>query len=156
MSDDFSVSVSIPLDSDGFLRRECPTCEEEFKWFSHDEDDPSLELVEQYFCPLCGQPGGVDSWWTPQQLEYVQAAAAPNIEAFIDDSISDALKGFTNVSVTKDGGVDFDAEPPEPLVEPDDLTIVEPPCHPQEPVKVPESYLTKEIHCLICGSGFAV
>lgn len=27
-----SFGMTIPLDSDGFLRRECPICEREFKW----------------------------------------------------------------------------------------------------------------------------
>ncbi len=32
MTDDkVSFGMTIPLDSDGFLRRECPTCEREFK-----------------------------------------------------------------------------------------------------------------------------
>lgn len=156
MSEDFSVSVSIPLDSDGFLRRECPACEEQFKWYSHDEDDPSVIHVEQYFCPLCGQPSGVDSWWTPQQVGYAQAAAAPDIESFVNDAVSDALKGLTNVTVSRRGGLDLEGETPDPIIEPDDMTIVEPPCHPEEPVKVPESYLPKEIHCLLCGTAFAV
>ena len=30
--DKVTLGMTIPLDSDGFLRRECPTCEREFKW----------------------------------------------------------------------------------------------------------------------------
>jgi hypothetical protein len=45
--------------------------------------------------------------------------------------------------------------PPEPLIEPNDMTIVEPPCHPNEPIKVPEESLTR-LHCLICAEPFAV
>jgi hypothetical protein len=59
-------------------------------------------------------------------------------------------------------GITFKANPefsldiptPEPLVEPDDMVIVEPPCHQNEPLKVPEE-ATSRIYCLICGSAFA-
>jgi hypothetical protein len=34
MDDEISIPVAMPLDSDGFLRRECPTCQQQFKWFS--------------------------------------------------------------------------------------------------------------------------
>lgn len=48
MDDEIKISVSIPLDDDGFLRRECPTCEQEFKWFNHDEGDQNAQLVDHY------------------------------------------------------------------------------------------------------------
>lgn len=42
----------------------------------------------------------------------------------------------------------------EPLHEPDDMVIVEPPCHPEEPVKVPDD-AQAPFHCLDCGTPFA-
>lgn len=44
---------------------------------------------------------------------------------------------------------------PGTLVEPNDMQIIAPPCHPYEPVKVPDS-LAGPFHCLICGQKFAV
>jgi hypothetical protein len=41
MSDEVQLSMSLPLDGDGFLRRECPTCEREFKWL------PSPDQLEK-------------------------------------------------------------------------------------------------------------
>ena len=32
MSDEVQLSMSLPLADDGFMRRECTTCEREFKW----------------------------------------------------------------------------------------------------------------------------
>ncbi len=48
MSDDeVSFRMTIPLDSDGFLRRECPTCEREFKWQpSEAEDEEDVESAD--------------------------------------------------------------------------------------------------------------
>jgi hypothetical protein len=38
---DVSIPMSLPLDGDGFLRRECPKCERQFKWL-HREDVPNM------------------------------------------------------------------------------------------------------------------
>jgi hypothetical protein len=39
------LSMSFPLDSDGFLRRVCPSCEREFKWLPTPEgEEPNFEL----------------------------------------------------------------------------------------------------------------
>lgn len=154
MDDEISIPVSVPLDSDGFLRRACPTCEQQFKWFSHADGAPDAEPADQYFCPLCGVPAGVGEWWTPEQLDYAQGAAAPELDRLIQDATKEAFEGIKGMSFKPDGNFTLGIEVPEPLTEPDDMIIVEPPCHPSEPIKVPE-HATEHIHCLICGSLFA-
>lgn len=155
MDDEISISVTLPLDSDGFLRRECPTCEHQFKWFNHQEGDADAESVDQYFCPLCGVAAGVDAWWTPDQIEYAQAAGGPDIDRFVQDALGEAFKGLKGVSFKQNPGFTVGIDAPDPLVEPDDMIIVEPPCHPNEPLKVPEAS-TEQVHCLICGRPFTV
>lgn len=153
MADELSIPVSLPLDADGFLRRECPTCELEFKWFVHSDDDGDAEQVDQYFCPLCGSAAGLDSWWTPAQLEYARGAAGPELDRVVQDAMNDAFKGIKGISYKPNRDFTLGIESPDPLVEQDDMVIVEPPCHPNEPVKVPE-HATKQVHCLVCGSEF--
>ena len=41
--DRVSLAMSSPLDSDGFLYRECPICEREFKWLHTPEGDATGE-----------------------------------------------------------------------------------------------------------------
>ena len=48
----------------------------------------------------------------------------------------------------------LDQPDPDPLHEPDDMVIVQPPCHQNEPLKVPEE-ATGLVHCLVCGSAFS-
>ena len=154
MDEEISIPVSIPLDSAGFLRRECPTCEQQFKWFSHEEGDADAEAVDQYFCPLCGVPSGVDTWWTPAQLEYAHGAAGPALDQHVSDMLADTFKGIKGFEFKPNANFSLEIPTPEPLHEPDDMVIVEPPCHPNEPIKVPEA-AAERLHCLVCGVPFA-
>jgi hypothetical protein len=84
--------------------------------------------------------------------EAVVAAVAPGI---IADALEQELKFSKNSGLTfKRGKADGPAEP-DPLVEPDDMAMVAPPCHPWEPVKVPED-ASMPIHCVLCGQAFTV
>ena len=153
MDEEISIPVSLPVDQDGFLRRECPTCEQQFKWYAHGEGDSDAEIADQYFCPLCGAPSGVDTWWTPAQLEFAQSSAGPALEQHVQGLIADAFEGIRGMDFKPDRNFSLDIPPPEPLTEHDDMVIVEPPCHPNEPVKVPET-ATDRVHCLLCGAAF--
>lgn len=146
--------MSLPLDSDGFLRRECPTCEQEFKWFHHAEGGNDAEFVSQYFCPLCGVAAGLESWWTPAQLEYGLGSIGGALDQAVQDALADAFKGIKGMRVERNSSFSLDIPTPDALVEPDDMAIVEPPCHPNEPLKVPEAS-TECLFCLVCGARFA-
>ena len=154
MGDEVSASVSFPLDPDGFLRRECPTCGEEFKWFHQEEYDADIEHVAEYFCPLCGVPAATDAWYTTAQVEYMQGAVGPQLDEAVQDAMKSAFSGIKGISFKPAGNFTFGLETPDPLIEPDAMVIVAPPCHDTEPVKVPET-ATAEVHCLICGQAFS-
>lgn len=156
MDDEISVPMSLPLDSDGFLRRECPTCERQFKWFSHSDGDQDAEYTDQYFCPLCGAPADVATWWTPDQLSYAEATIAPEIERGIQDALKEAFRGLDGIRFEPGDGSGVEAPALGVLIELDDMVIVEPPCHPNEPIKVPDDDVNHPLHCLVCGLTFAV
>lgn len=153
------MEFSIPLftDDDGFLRRECPTCERQFKWFygetaerPQDAADPEL-----YFCPYCAVPAPTDQWWTTEQLEHAQAEIAPDVMQILTDELDKSLRSARSSLIkmsVKPGSVPV---PPAPLTEPNDMVMVEPPCHPWEPLKVVETWV-EQLHCLVCGAEFVV
>jgi len=152
-------SVSVPLDPDGFLRRECPTCGREFKWFhGRAEDTPDdWEDPEEYFCPYCGVQAGGDSWFTQAQAAYVEQVLLGHSSEFIHDELEDVTR-----SVNRQGGLirmSISGAPtgsaPPPLSEPNDMVAVASPCHPFEPIKVLDGWVDP-LHCLVCGSPFAV
>ena len=155
MDDEIKVPIELPVDDDGFLRRECPSCEQQFKWYVHQEGDPDAEVVDQYYCPLCGVPSGLDTWCTPDQLDYAQGAAGPALDQYVSDIVAGAFKGIKGVEFKPNRDFTLNIPTPDPITEPNDMVTAQPPCHPNEPVKVPEAS-TGQVHCLICGTAYAV
>ncbi|CCU84146.1 hypothetical protein [Mesotoga prima] len=90
-----TIQVFLPLDTDRFLRRECPYCKREFKIEVPDEllrqeDDKftaeymveaeeQTQIIEtnekEIHCPYCGQVAPANYWFTVEQLNYIQALA---------------------------------------------------------------------------------
>jgi hypothetical protein len=151
---DKKLEVSLPLDLDGFMRRECPACEQEFKWHHGRTDEAPADYVYPavYWCPRCGASAAHDQWWTPAQLAYVKSAAVGPLMDEVADSLFGGISNSGHLKVTRSSNRH---EIPDPLVEADDMIIVEPPCHPWEPVKVPED-AHPPFYCLICGEAFTV
>jgi hypothetical protein len=164
MSDEVQLSMSLPLDSDGFLRRECPTCEREFKWLpspdpESDEGDAvgtteATEAPDGYYCPYCAVTAPPDAWLTNAQV----AAAEELVQRELVDPELHTLKREIDRLNRRSGGlIDIDVrlerDEPEPapeLDEPDDMRRVDFSCHPPEPVKVLDDW-ESPVHCLICG-----
>jgi hypothetical protein len=57
MGDELSFSISFPLDNDGFLRRQCPACRRDFKWFPAEEGDPEPEEATPALTAANGRQG---------------------------------------------------------------------------------------------------
>lgn len=156
VDDEIEVEVSLPLDSDGFVRRECPHCLGQFKW----HNGPANEEAEQqarpsaYHCPFCGQPAGDQSWFTQEQTDFIEQAVAPEAFGIVQDELEKMFRSVKGMTYKRGGGSDR-PQHPDPMAEPDDMTIVASPCHGYEPIKVPDDH-TGALHCLICGSAFAV
>ena len=146
--------MTLPLDN-GYLRRECPSCKRQFKWH-HGPLDSSVDEgdAKEYFCPYCGQNAQTDSWWTEDQLKHARELATGESVKMINDS----MKGLERTM--RGGLVSFEANSmpvhePHPLHEPQDMTAVQSPCHPKEPMKITEDW-QDPVHCLICGKKFAI
>lgn len=146
------ISINLPFDKDGFLRRECPSCKRQFKWLpSKDKSNKQSKL--QYYCPYCGKLANINEWWTKEQAQYIKQKLSkvtePELEKFTKD-----LK-----RLNKPGSI-IRVEPkyklssePLPLCEPNDMRKVVPPCHPSELLKIYENW-NKLVMCLICGNPF--
>jgi hypothetical protein len=155
MSDDeVTLEMSMPLDSDGFLRRECPTCIREFKWLHTPQEEGNAAPVANggYFCPYCGVQAEAGTWLTQAQADLAQNLLAAKVVGPMLEKLGDSFKSVGRRS----GGLikaELKYDPPEepdPLTEIDDMIRVDFECHPTEPVKVLEDW-DKPVRCLICG-----
>lgn len=157
-----TVSASLPLDGDGFLRRACPQCAREFKWRpapSNDDaagepDTPHDAAPLHYFCPYCHEPSAADeSWFTGEQVAYMQELTAaevlgPQLRQFGRNL--EALNRPGSPVTFRAGDTGSQCQRPAPLSEPDDMVRVEFPCHPEEPLKIAADW-DEEVSCLLCG-----
>ena len=150
MSDEIvRTAISMPLDSDGFVRRECPTCEREFKWLPSDHDESATPDPSGYYCPYCAVQAN-DGWLTKPQAEAARATVMRDVvDPMLDDfaqNLSRNSSGMFKANVNRQRS----PGPPE-LSEPDDMRRVDFPCHPSEPLKVLEDW-TGPLHCLFGGT----
>lgn len=75
----------------------------------------------------------------------------------VDRTINDAMADLSANSgglLQLSGSFEMDINDPGVLEEPDDMVVVEPPCHPNELLKIPGDSLAR-IFCLVCGIPFA-
>jgi hypothetical protein len=147
-----SIPISLPLDAEGFLRRECPRCQEQFKWLPTQTEDTTPRLTG-CTCPLCGHGADASAFWTPEQAEHINATLkskvlGPQIEQF-QRNLRGLNRSGGSVRITTTP-VRFE-EPSDLSPEPSDMRRVESACHPSEPLKVPENW-THSVYCLVCGS----
>jgi hypothetical protein len=144
------VPISFPLDDDGFLRRECPSCGDEFKWHHGPTLSRPATAIDpaEYTCPLCGMTAPNDQWFTEEQIKHQRET----VEFYAVDLVNDELKRAFGKNYTPGNNT---APPPAPLHEPNDMVIIEPPCHPWEPVKVGEHRADSgPLYCLFCGETY--
>lgn len=140
--------MSVPLDSDGYLRRACPACRREFKWLPQDGGEPAP--ANGYYCPYCAAQADPDSWWTDDQVRLAEAHAADMAQGQLEN----ALRGLRQNSGPI--RIDYRAEarfPMPHLSEPDDMAISISPCHPGEPIKIEETG-DRAVYCLVCGADY--
>jgi hypothetical protein len=168
------ISVALPLDKDGFLRRECPYCSKQFKAKYKSEDIQGL-LAEQFknfmvskeekpkpedevkttpnlFCPYCAQEAPPTHWWTHEQLDYIRTFAKNIMTRQINEQLIRPLsrmpRGSGPITMTFKGQ-EIKEEKPWISPEPDDMKIVELPCC-QSQIKIEDSAHSKH-YCLYCG-----
>ena len=92
--DEISMEVSIPLDDDGYLDRECPapTCLAAFK--IHAEDWTEKVRDEEVFCPVCGHTSTSDKWLTTEQVRHGESRLMQKIMPMIHGEMGRMARDF--------------------------------------------------------------
>lgn len=175
---DIRLDVSIPLDEDGFLRRQCTLCSREFKVkptpteLRSETERSAHALLEQQsdstaedggdgsescerWCPYCGQQASPTSWWTEEQSAYLTTFARNVMTRLLNEHfIGPMKKSFGGL---RSGGlvsIEFrgsELQEEEPWISPEanDMAVFPLPCCERE-LKVADG---KEatIYCFFCG-----
>jgi uncharacterized Zn-finger protein len=152
--DEISISLRLPLDKDGFLRRECPHCGRQFKQWQGTRDEMQ-ESPESYYCPYCYASAEADHWSTAQQLEYIQQQAmaeivGPDLYRLQEQLEQASQSGLFRIEMNAPLVVE-----PDPLVESNDMMRLAFPCHVEEPIKVDEQW-NQEVTCMMCGIRYPI
>ncbi len=159
--------VMLPVDSQGFLRRECPGCRRQFKVKGGPCDGATVQrhlgrhLTFQNpheiawddgetFCPYCGRGAPMDAWCTPQQRAWLERVAKVLNEAIRFEQIAYPFR-----TLSRNPSVTYVAVPPpdrlpEMRPEDDDMRRHSFLCCVEE-VKV-ELHWSQPVHCPGCGS----
>jgi hypothetical protein len=176
------MSISLPLDDDGYFRRECILCRREFKvLLEKDEltnlaqsgiDSFMIEAEEgatndneeetagnEFTCPYCGQQARKDSWWTQEQLAYIQVIAHNILAKMVNEELIRPLKRSFGRTATGPISLKFEAEEmkqQEPWISPEinDMDLFDLPCCHRK-MKVDE-IKSGVIHCFFCGFPYVI
>lgn len=158
--DNTHIPMRLPLD-EGFLRRQCPYCERQFKVRIEHYDSPPdtnehAEEDTQYFCPLCHEPAPANAWWTKEQLDYryqlVNAAVSDQFHGILAGTLGQLNQPGSLFRVEISSG---EMDEPRSLDEPHDMTRVYPPCHEPTPLKIPDDW-HGDVACFECGVRYPV
>lgn len=92
------ISIEIPLDDDGFIEMECDYCKNRFMLHQSVYDD---ESNLHFFCPVCGLPNSIDSFYCPEVLEAFQQKAANYLDNEIQRQLASTIKRFNKNGLIK-------------------------------------------------------
>ena len=96
-----TISVTIIPDEDGYVGRECPTCERYFKV------RPGTGITEQdeAYCPYCGKPAPPSDFLTKEQANYATSIALGEIEEQLLAPLKNfqPTKGLVSIDIKVEG-----------------------------------------------------
>lgn len=100
---DFSLEISIPIDEDGFIEMECDYCKNRF--MLHQDVYESEENIN-FFCPICGLPNRINTFFVPEVIEKAQQMAVNYMFEEIDRTLGKSIRqinksGFIKMSMKK-------------------------------------------------------
>lgn len=110
MDDDFTMTIPVPTDDDGYILLQCPNCGTYFKATPDDvQDDGVLEI----FCPSCGLVG--EDYVTEDVLELAVTMAQNKALDMIHNEFKKMERQFRNGPITFKAGRSLRHEPENPI-----------------------------------------
>jgi hypothetical protein len=131
--------VSIPLDEDGYLGRQCPSCRQMFRVQS--EDYEALPEDTRLYCVYCGHQDDHSEFLTEQQQQRLERVALDMGNQLIDDILGGAFRDLARSTANNKFLT---------------VTYRSTPFYPQPLPGIDEEKLVRERRCPTCELRYAV
>ena len=95
---DISISISMPLDEDGFLEMECDYCRNRFMLH---ESVYSDEKNLYFFCPICGLPNSINTFYCSEIIEAAERKGMNYMYDQIQKQLGPTIKRFNRIGFGK-------------------------------------------------------
>ncbi len=142
------IKISIPLDEDGFIEMECEYCKARFMLKNNVYDN---ENYLYFFCPICGIPNKINSFFIPEVLEKAQQMATNYMLDEIDKMLGKSMRKINNGGLIKMSVRKSERVQERELYKPSDSYVI---CHKKccgIDVKVKSIDKETGTYCPICG-----
>lgn len=93
-----SLEMSIPLDEDNFIEMECDYCKNRFMLHRDVYED---EEHINFFCPICGLPNRINTFFVPEVLELAQQKALNYMYDEINRTLGKSIKQINRSAFVK-------------------------------------------------------
>ena len=148
---DVKLSFSIPLDENGYIELECDFCKTRFMILGDDFENKDMPF---FFCPVCGLPNDLTTFYCPEVLEMAHQMAMEWAMKEINQKLGKTIKQINkNSSLFKIKMDTPKIKHPKELYKPVDKYIMHttPCCHMD--IKVRELDEQIGVYCPICGGS---
>lgn len=143
-----SLSISIPLDDDGYTELYCDFCKTRFMITGDDFENKDMPF---FFCPICGLPNDVINFYSPEVIQKAEQMAMEWAMKEINRTLGVTCKDISKSSFLKMDLKMPKKEPEKELYKPvDDYIIHKTQCC-QMRVKLHELDEQIGVYCPICG-----
>ncbi|MGJ5805319.1 hypothetical protein ACSCB1_40440 [Streptomyces europaeiscabiei] len=139
--DEIRLSVSVPLDEDGCLGRQCPQCSLSFRM--NGEDYKALPDNPELWCVYCGHHGDHSEFVTAQQRERMMRAVSDLGMQIVNRGLSKAFRGLARGD-SRRSGISVS------------VTYKEKPFYPRPLPGIDEERLARVRNCTDCHMRYAV
>lgn len=95
---DVALEISIPLDQEGFIEMECDFCKNRF--MIH-QDVYECDDNINFFCPICGLPNKINTFFVPEILEKAQQMAVNYMLDELDQTLEKSIKQINKSGLIK-------------------------------------------------------
>ena len=92
------LSISIPLDNDGFIELECDFCRTRFMITG--DDFESIDMP-YFFCPICGLPNDLNTFYCPEVIDLAEQMAFEHAMKLIDNTLGKTIKDINKSGFIK-------------------------------------------------------